>query len=69
MLNYTYHQDYYKVIGIDSSMQTNTSIFQQINFTGILEENDGAKIFFIAENQQKLYSKLFFRFIYRNRII
>ena len=29
------------------------SIPQQINFTRKLEENDGAKMFFIAEKQQK----------------
>ena len=31
----------------------NTSIPQQINFTGNLEENDDALMFFIAEKQQK----------------
>ena len=29
------------------------SISQQINFVGKLEEDDGATMFFIAENQQK----------------
>ena len=44
-LDYFYHQNYYKVIGIDFSTQTNPSIAQQINFTGKLEEDDGATIF------------------------
>ena len=48
-----YDQDYYKLIGIDLSRQTNTNIPQQINFTGKLEEDDGAVMFFIAEKQQK----------------
>ena len=42
LLNYLYHQKYYKLIGIDLSRQTNTSIPQQINLTGKLEEDDGA---------------------------
>ena len=41
------HQNYYKLIGIDLSKQGNTSITQQINFTGELEENDG-------KNQNKM---------------
>ena len=31
----------------------NTTITQQIKFTEILEEDDGAKMFFNAEKQQK----------------
>ena len=49
--DYLHHQKYYKVIGIDLSRQTNTIISQQINFTKKLEEDDGAKIFIIAEKQ------------------
>ena len=51
--DFSYHQNYYKLIGIDLSRQTNTNIPQQINFTGKLEEDDGATIFFIVEKQQK----------------
>ena len=36
------------------------SISQQINFAGKLDEDDGAKMFFIAENQKK---KLFQNFL------
>ena len=50
LLDFSYHQNYYKLIGIDLSRQTNTSIPQQINFVEKLEEDDGAKMFFIAEN-------------------
>ena len=39
LLNYSYHQNYYKVIGIDLLRQTNTSIPQQMNFAGKLEDN------------------------------
>ena len=49
LLDYLYHQKYYKLIAIDLSRQTNASIPQQINFTGKFEEDDGAIIFFIAE--------------------
>ena len=34
-LDYSYHQNYYKLIGIDLSRQTNTTIGQHIN----LKEN------------------------------
>ena len=53
LLDYLHHQKYYKLIDIDLSRQANTSIPQQINFTGKLEEDDGAMMFFIAEKQQK----------------
>ena len=53
LLDYLYHQKYYKLIGIDLSRQTNTNIPQQINFVGKLEEDDGGTMFFIAEKQQE----------------
>ena len=64
-----YHQNYNKLVGIDLSRQTNTSIPQQINFTGKLDEDDCATMFFFAEKPKKNYYKLFFSFINRNRII
>ena len=62
LLDYYYHQKYYKLIDINLSRHTNRSIPQQINYTGKLEEGDGWKA---AKN----YFKLFFRFINCNRII
>ena len=53
LLDFSYHQYHYKLIGIDLSRHTNTNIPQQINFVGKLEEDDGTEIFFIAEKQQK----------------
>ena len=53
MLDHLYHQKYYKLIGIDLSRQTNTSIPHQINFTGKLDEDNGTTMFFISEKQQK----------------
>ena len=53
LLDYLYHQNYYKVIGIDLSRQTNTSVLQQINFTGKSKEGDDVTIFFVSEKQQK----------------
>ena len=55
LLYYLYQQKYYKLIGIDLSRQTSTSIPQKINFAGKLEELDGVTISFIAEKQQKLF--------------
>ena len=53
LLDYFYHQNNCKFIGIDLSRQINASIPQQINFTEKIEENDGAVMFCIAEKQQK----------------
>ena len=53
MLDFFYHENYYKLIGIDLSRQANTSIPQQINFVGKLEQDDGVAMFFIAEKQHK----------------
>ena len=53
LLDYFYHQKYYKPIGINLSRQKNTSIQQQINFTGKSGEDDGATMLFIAKKQQK----------------
>ena len=49
LLDYLYHQKYYKLVGIDLSRQTNVSVPQQINFVAKLEEGDGLTLFFIAE--------------------
>ena len=38
LLDYLYHQNYYKLIGTDLSRQKNTNIPQQISFTGKLEK-------------------------------
>ena len=53
LLDFSFHQNYYKLIGIDLSTQRNKNIPQQIDFTRKLEKDDGATLFFIAEKQQK----------------
>ena len=65
-LDYLYHQNYYKLIGINLSRQTSTSIPQQINFVEKLEEDDGAKMFFYCWNAAKKYSKIFFKLFQNN---
>ena len=55
VLDYLYHQNCYKLIGIDLSRQTNMTIPHQNNFVGKLEEDDCATMFFIFEKQQKLF--------------
>ena len=45
LLDYFYHQKYYKLIGLNLSRKTNTSIPQKINFVGKLEEGGGATIY------------------------
>ena len=54
LLVFSYHQNYYKLIGIDLSRQTNRSI---PNFVGKLQEDDGATMFFIDEKQHKTILK------------
>ena len=46
-------QKYEKLTDVDLSRQTNTSIPQQINFEGKLEEHYGATMFFTAKKQKK----------------
>ena len=53
LLDFSNHQNYYKRIDTDLSRQRNKNIPEQINFTGKLEEDDGAAMFFIAGKQQK----------------
>ena len=53
LLDYLYHQNYYKRIGIDLSRPKNTSIPQQSNFLGKLEEDDGATMFFYRSKVAK----------------
>ena len=53
LLDFSYHQNYYKLIGRDLSRKAKTNILQQINFAGKLEEDDGATMFFLGEKQQK----------------
>ena len=53
ILDFSYHQNYHRFIGIDLSRQTNTSIPQQINFTRKLKKDGDATMFFIAKKQQE----------------
>ena len=48
-------QKYYNFIGVDLSRQANTSIPQQFNSIGKLEEDDDAAMFYIAVKKQKLF--------------
>ena len=51
LLDYLYHQKYYKLIGKDLSRQRNNSIPQQINFTEKLEQDHGATFFLTVKKQ------------------
>ena len=53
LLNYLYYQKYYKLIDIDLSRKRNTSISQQINFIGKLEEDDGATFLLLKSSQKQ----------------
>ena len=52
LLDYSYNQNYYKLLGIDLSRQTNATIPQQINFKEKLnKKNDCVTMLFIFEMQ------------------
>ena len=54
LLDYKYFKDHYKLIAIDLSKQSeleNSSMKQQINFVGRLEQN--ATMFFIIEKKEE----------------
>ena len=53
LLDYSHHVNYYKIIGIDLSRQTNTTVSQHINFAEKLGNYVGVTMFFVAEKQQK----------------
>ena len=53
LLDFLYHQNFYKSIGTGLSRQRNTAISQQINFTWKFGKNDGGTMFCVAEYQQK----------------
>ena len=55
LLDYLYRQNYYKLIGIDLSRQTNTNLPQQINFTGKLDEDNGATMFLLLKSSNKQF--------------
>ena len=61
LLDYFYHQNNYKLIGIDLSRQANTSIPQQINFT---EKSSLSARY--NQKLSKLLSKGFERSVYWN---
>ena len=54
LLDYLNHQNYYKLIGIDLSRQTNMNIPQQINFIQKLEEDDAGTMSFITGKKKKI---------------
>ena len=53
-LDFAYFQQHYWLIAIDLSKQTNLKDLLQINFTGKLEENNGATMFFIIEKSEEI---------------
>ena len=58
LLDYLYHQKDHKLIGLGFSRQINTIYSQQINFTGKLEEDDGATMpYYAFEKQPKTILK------------
>ena len=69
LLDFSYHQNWYKPIDIDLSRQKNKRIPQQISFRGKLEKDDGGTMLLSLKSSKKIHSELFFRFINCNRMI
>ena len=55
LLDYSYHQNYYKLIGIHLLRQKNTKI-SQISFTRKLEEDNDATMFLSLKSSKKNFS-------------
>ena len=57
LLDYSYFDNYYKMIAIDLSKQqaldADPKAIQQINFTGNLDRAEGATMFFIIEEAKE----------------
>ena len=57
LLKYKYFSKHYKLIAIDLGKQTeleNLNLKQQMNFIGILDEDNGATMFFIIEKSEEI---------------
>ena len=65
-LDFPYHQNYFKLIGIDLSRQANMSISRQTNFVGKLDKDDGAVIFCTWKAARNNF-KVFFKFVNSHR--
>ena len=65
LLDYNYFKNYYKVIEIDLSKQqaldADPKTIQQVNFTGNLERDNGAIMFFIIEEAKETVLDFFAR--------
>ena len=55
LLDFSYHQNYYKLIGIHISRQANANIPQQINFTEKLEEMMVQQCFLLLKRSKKRF--------------
>ena len=55
LIDYLYHQNYYKPCGIDLRRQKNSSGPQKNNFIEKLEEQNDGTMFLIAEKQKNLF--------------
>ena len=53
LLHVAYFKENCKLIAIDLSKQTKLKDLQQINFTGKLDKDNGATMFFIIENSEE----------------
>ena len=53
LFGYLYHQNYYKLVGIDLSRQTNTNVPQQISFSEKLEKTTMQQYFLLQKKQHK----------------
>ena len=55
LLDYSYHQTYYKLIGIHLLRESKTKIPQKINIKKKLEEDNDTTMFVSLKNSKKLF--------------
>ena len=55
LIDFSYHQNYHKLIGIDLLRQRNTRISQKINLIGKVEEDYEEQYFLLLKSSKKVF--------------
>ena len=55
LIDFSYHQNYHKLIGIDLLRQRNTRISQKINLIGEVEEDYEEQHFLLLKSSKKVF--------------
>ena len=55
LIDFSYHQNYHKIIGIDLLRQRNTRISQKINLIGKVEEDHETQHLLLLKSSKKVF--------------